>query len=427
MSGLNILIIGSGGREHTLAWKLAQSPQVKQIYVAPGNAGTTWPAQSGWAPSQNVALGVSDFAGLIQFAQDNGVNLVVVGPEAPLADGIADQFQAKGIPVFGPSKEAAQIEASKQFAKDFMQEIGIPTAAYATFTHYDEAVAYIDNVPHNVVVKASGLAAGKGVIVCDDKAQAKAALQTIMQEQKFGGAGDVVVIEERMSGPEVSILAFSDGRTVKPLMPARDHKRAYNNDEGPNTGGMGVYGPPADVDAALVEKAVAEVLQPTVTGLFKRGIAYVGILYAGLMLTPAGPRVLEFNCRFGDPETQVILPMLDGDLAEIMMACLDGRLDKIEVKQRPGACAAVVMASPGYPESYPKGLAITGTDKVTEDDTAVFHAGTKMTDNQLVTSGGRVLAVSAWADTLDEAVAQAYQGVEQINFDGAHYRTDIGR
>lgn len=421
MTQLKTLIIGSGGREHALAWKLAQSPRVGQIFVAPGNAGT---ARVG----TNVAIGAEDAPALAAFARENGVGLTVIGPEAPLAAGMVDAFQAAGLRVFGPTRAAAQLEASKAFAKAFMQALGIPTAQAQTFTEFETAVTALRDWPHEngVVIKASGLAAGKGVIVCDTVAEAEAALREMMLDRTFGAAGDQVLIEERLTGPELSLLAFCDGETAVPLPPARDHKRAYDGDAGPNTGGMGVVAPPPDVDAALVQQVMETVIRPTVRGMAQRGAPYVGVLYAGLMLTPQGPKVLEFNCRFGDPETQVILPLLAGDLAEIMLACIDGALTPEMVRVKPGAAATVVMASPGYPGEYPKGLPISGLDDAPAD-VVVFHAGTAVAGNQTVTSGGRVLAVSAVGDDLETAVARAYAGVEAIHFEGAHYRRDIGR
>lgn len=419
---MKVLIIGSGGREHALAWKLAQSAQVEALFVASGNAGTIDMAT-------NVPISVTDLPALAQFALDNEIGLTVVGPEVPLAMGLTDYFQARGLVVFGPSQAAAQLEASKAFSKDFMQAEGIPTAVYATFTDHASASAFLqENGERAWVVKASGLAAGKGVIVCDTVAEAQFALDEIMGDKRFGEAGETVIIEERLTGPEVSLLALCDGETAVPLLPARDHKRAYDGDAGPNTGGMGAYAPPADVDSALVEEIMERVIQPTLVGMAKRGTPYVGVLYAGLMLTPDGMKVLEFNCRFGDPETQVVLPMLESDLATIMLACTRGELTADLVKMRDGACATVVLASPGYPNSYPKGLPITGIELANGvENVVVFHAGTKQTEAGVVTSGGRVLAVSAWGADLETAVAQAYAGIEQINFDKAHYRRDIGR
>lgn len=419
MSKLKILVVGSGGREHALAWKLGQSVLVERVFVAPGNAGTGMVAQ-------NVAISDSDLDGLLAFTQENGIGLTVVGPEVPLADGIVDKFQAAGLPIFGPTQAAAQMESSKAFAKAFMQEYGIPTAKAAVFTDYEDARDYLAENPGPAVIKASGLAAGKGVIVCDDTAQAESALQEIMLDRAFGRAGDEVLIEERMTGPELSLLVLTDGKTAVPLMPSRDHKRAYDHDAGPNTGGMGAFGPPPDVDQTLVDEIMSTVVLPTIRGMAECGTPYVGVLYAGLMLTADGPKVIEFNCRFGDPETQVVLPMLDGDLAEIMLACVDGRLQPDLVQRHSGACATVVMASPGYPGSYPKGLPISGLEDVPED-VMVFHAGTSLADGQVVSSGGRVLTVSARGVDLATAVANAYAGLAKIHFENAHYRTDIGR
>jgi phosphoribosylamine--glycine ligase len=423
MKSLNILVIGSGGREHALVWKLAQSPRAGKIFAAPGNEGT---AQS----AENISISVGDHAALIDFALKNDVGLTVVGPEVPLANGIVDAFQAADLPIFGPTQAAAQLEASKAFSKQFMKVMRIPSADYAIFTDCESAMVYLRAMPErSVVVKASGLAAGKGVIVCDAIADAEAAVRDIMVRRHFGDAGDVVVIEERLRGPEVSLLAFTDGKTIRPMVPARDHKRAFEGDMGPNTGGMGVYAPPPDIDADLVERITRTVLQPTVEGMAARGTPYVGVLYAGVMLTDRGPQVLEFNCRFGDPETQAILPLLDGDLVEIMLACIDGRLDEVDVKVHDGACATVVLASPGYPAKYPKGLPIKGIEIAEElDQVKVFHAGTaRSAEGKLVTNGGRVLAVSAYGDSLEDAVSLAYAGVSRIEFDGMQFRNDIGR
>lgn len=438
---LTILIIGSGGREHALAWKLAQSPQVGRIFVAPGNGGTELRkplsvnrkrnTEHSQQITKNVPIAADDIPALVAFAGEKGVDLTIVGPEAPLAAGIVDAFQAAGLSIFGPTKAAAQLEASKAFAKQFMRQHGIPTGDFAVFTDYDTAVSHLQTLSGGVVIKASGLAAGKGVIVCDDRAEAEAALRQIMLDKAFGSAGAEVLVEERLFGPELSVLAFCDGCTVVPMLPARDHKRAYDNDEGPNTGGMGVFAPPPDVDGTLMDEVMRAILQPTADGMAAQGTPYVGVLYAGLMLTADGPKVLEFNCRFGDPETQVILPMLDGDLADILLACVEGRLRPEMVHWHDGACAAVVMAAPGYPGAYPKGLPISGLDGV-PDDVVVFHAGTAIqysVDSEqysVVTAGGRVLAVAARGEDLETAVSRAYAGVAQIYFEGAHYRKDIG-
>lgn len=417
---LSILIVGSGGREHALAWTLGRSPLAGTLYIAPGNAGT---AQCG----NNVAIDSSDVASLIDFARANEIDLTVVGPEAPLAAGIVDRFHAEGLRVFGPSRAAAQLETSKAFAKTFMRDTGIPSAESMAFSDYDAALAAVRDAPWPVVIKASGLAAGKGVVVCDDVHQAEAALHQMMVERAFGDAADVVLIEERLTGPELSLLAVTDGQTVVPLLPARDHKRIFEADQGPNTGGMGAYAPPPDIDSALVRDVLTTVLEPVVAGMAEWGTPYVGVLYAGLMLTPTGPKVLEFNCRFGDPETQAILPLLESDLLQTILACTEGHLSEDMVRFRPGACTTVVMAAPGYPGSYPKGLAITGLDAAAAEGALVFHAGTAVDGDQIVTDGGRVLAVSGRGADVATAAAQAYAGVDQIQFEGAYYRRDIGR
>jgi phosphoribosylamine--glycine ligase len=400
---------------------LARSPQVDRIYLAPGNAGTQ-------AVGTNIAISVEDIPALLNFAQEKEINLTIIGPEAPLAAGVVDAFQAWGLRVFGPSQSAARLESSKAFAKAFMVEQGIPTAAYAAFTDYKEAVEYVAELNRPCVVKADGLAAGKGVILCDTPEQAQAALRVMMQDRAFGESGSTVVIEERLSGPEVSMLAFCDGKTVVPMPPARDHKRAFDGDAGPNTGGMGVYAPVPDINSDFIDEIRRSVLQPVITGMARRGTPYIGVLYAGLMLTPDGPRVLEFNCRFGDPETEAILPLLESDLFEIFMACTEQQLSKLNVRWRPGACATVVLAAPGYPDTYPKGLPITGAAEANErDGVIIFHAGTAYNKGQLVSSGGRVLAVSATDNDLDSAVRRAYEAVEDIHFEGMHYRHDIGK
>ena len=433
MSSKTVLVIGSGGREHALAWALARSPQVKQVYVAPGNAGTDWPANpeaAGLQPragAKNVPIPTDDIPALVSFARRQGVDLTIVGPEAPLTASIVDTFQAAGLAIFGPACEAAQLEGSKAFAKDFMRQHHIPTGDYAVFDTYQAAQDYLRQVTRPVVVKADGLAAGKGVLICEDGEEAQAAVHKIMVERAFGKAGQRVVIEERLSGPEISILAWCDGRTVIPILPARDHKRAYDNDQGPNTGGMGAYAPAPDISPTLIETVRKTVLQPTVDGMAARGWPYIGVLYAGLMLTDAGPQVLEFNCRYGDPETQAVLPLLDTDLFEISQACVEGRLDKVDIKWRLGACATVVMASPGYPGSYPKGLPITGLDKAAAlENVVVFQAGTTRSGDGVITDGGRVLNVTGLGDNLTVALNRAYTGLARIDFEGAHYRRDIG-
>lgn len=417
-----VLIVGSGGREHALAWKLAQSPQVSELFVAPGNAGTAEVAT-------NVAIDAMDLDGLVTFAVEEQIDLTVVGPEAPLAAGLVDRMQRQGLAVFGPTKAAAQLEASKVFAKDFMAAHGIPTASFATFADFDAAVHYVSSKrwPHGLVVKASGLAAGKGVIICDTQAEGVMALNDIMRSDTFGGAGAEVVVEERLTGPELSVLALCDGQTARLLTPARDHKRIGDGDVGPNTGGMGAFGPPAGITPSFLAEIQASCIDPVLAGMAAQGTPFAGMLFVGLMLTPDGPRVLEYNCRFGDPETQVVLPLLASDLFTILSACASGRLAEVEVRLHEGVAATVVMAAPGYPGTYPKGLPISGVAVAdARPDTVVFHAGTAMKDGQLVSNGGRVLAVSGWAPTLAEALAKAYAGVHDIHFAGAHFRHDIG-
>lgn len=423
---LRVLVVGGGGREHALAWALARSASVGQVYIAPGNAGTEWSQAESCATATNVAIQAEDSVSLVTYALENGIDLTVIGPEVPLARGIVDAFQAAGLRVFGPTQAGAQLEASKAFSKAFMREHGIPTAEYGTFTDYEEAADFVTSFGRPVVVKADGLAAGKGVIVCNNTDEALDALKRVMLDKEFGAAGGQAIVEERLVGAEVSALAFSDGKTVA-LMPfARDHKRVFDGDEGPNTGGMGAYAPVTDLPNSFADIVLKDVLQPTVDGMAAAGTPYVGVLYAGLMLTPNGIRVLEFNCRFGDPETQVILPLLERDLAEVLLACVAGTLSEHLPKWSQGACATVVLASPGYPGSYPKNLPVSGLEQQ-EKDTVVFHAGTAKHGEQVVTAGGRVLSVSGRGETLADALKRAYAGAAQIHFEGAHYRRDIGR
>lgn len=426
---MTILVIGSGGREHVLAWSLSHSPRVQQVIVAPGNAGTP----------NRVPIAADDVAGLLHYAREHEVDLVVVGPEAALAVGIVDAFQEAGIPIFGPTKAASQLETSKIFAKTFMRQHHIPTADYAVFDDYDAAHHYIlqhaqrQTPPAPLVVKADGLAAGKGVLICQTPDDAIAAIDRIMRERAFGNAGDRVLIEECLAGPEVSCIAFCDGHSFCSMPPSRDHKRVFDGDGGPNTGGMGAYAPPPDVDAALIQTIEQTVIQPTLDGMAAQGMPYVGMLYAGLMLTVDGPKVLEFNCRFGDPEAQALLPLLNTTnphaptLLDILLACLDTRLDQLSVQWHSGACATIVLASGGYPGSYRTGIPITGLDQpAPSPDSMIFHAGTEYQDGQIVTNGGRVLAVSARAPTLPGALSRAYQHIQGISFEGMHYRRDIG-
>ena len=417
---MRILVIGSGGREHALAWKLAQSSKVTDVFVAPGNGGAVGGKMT------SVAIAAEDSFELAAFAQKHAIDLVVVGPEVPLAAGIVDAFQVAGVRAFGPVQAAAQLEGSKAFAKQFMIEEGIPTAPAAIFTDYDAALAYLRQLDGPLVVKADGLAAGKGVLVCDTRAEAEDALKQIMVERAFGAAGDKVLIETRLDGEETSLLAFCDGTTVVPMLPARDYKRVLDGDGGLNTGGMGGYCPSPHLTPEQVDEVMRRVLQPAVDGMRRRGTPYVGVLYAGLMLTDAGPRVLEFNCRFGDPETQLLMPLLDTDLVDIMLACIEGRLASVSITWKPLASVGVVLASGGYPGEYTKGKPLTPSPSPTgRGEPHVFHAGTKLQDGELVTSGGRVLAVVATAPTLPEAREHAYEAVAGIHFEGMHYRTDI--
>jgi len=416
---MRIMVIGSGGREHTLIWKLAQSPQVSQLFTAPGNGGTA-------AISQNVPIAATDVSALAAFARQEQIDLTVVGPEAPLVAGLADALAEAGLRVFGPTGAAAQLEGSKAFAKRFMVEEGIPTGVGAIFHDHEAALAYLRGQKAPIVVKASGLAAGKGVFVCATLEEAEAVLHRTMVERVFGASGDRVLIEDCLVGEAASLLAFSDGETVVPMLPARDYKRIGDGDEGPNTGGMGCYAPSPYLPPALVEEAMARVLQPTVDGMRRRGMPYVGLLYAGLMLTGQGMRVLEFNCRFGDPETQVLLPLLETDLVDIFLACIEGRLDRVDVRWKPAHTTSIVMASGGYPGAYEKGKEITGVEEVDAlPGTVVFQAGTKREDGKLLTAGGRVLAVTATGGSLEEARARAYEGVARIHFEGAQHRGDI--
>ncbi len=415
---MRVLVVGGGGREHALVWKLAASPRVDKIYCAPGNPGIGELAEC-------VAVDAADNAALADFAAAQKIGLTVVGPEAPLASGIVDVFAARGLKVFGPSKAAARIEGSKAFAKDLMRKYGIPTAGYEVFTAPDAAKEYIKKQGAPIVVKADGLAAGKGVVVAMTEAEALAAVDMIMRDAVFGAAGARVVVEEFMTGEEASLLAFTDGRTVVPMVSAQDHKRVFDDDRGPNTGGMGAYAPAPVVTPAILEQVLNEILQPTVDALRAEGCPYCGCLYAGLMITAAGPKVVEFNARFGDPETQVVLPLLASDLPTIMEACIAGTLAGTEVAWRDEAAVCVVMAAGGYPGSYGKGDAISGLDEAAAAGAVVFHAGTAGKDGAVVTNGGRVLGVTAMDDDVLKAIAKAYAAVGRISFKGAHYRKDI--
>ena len=417
---MKVFVVGGGGREHALVWKIAQSPRVDKIYCAPGNAGIAQQAEC-------VNIGAEDIDGLLAFAQAKKIDLTVVGPEAPLVDGIVDRFREAGLRIFGPGKKAAQLEGSKALAKHFMAKYNIPTARYAAFSRADEAMQHVRDKVGPVVVKASGLAAGKGVMVCEHTADALDAVRSVLLDKQFGEqAGQQVVIEELLEGEEVSVLAFTDGRTVVPMIPSQDHKRVFDGDLGPNTGGMGAYAPAPVYTSELHQVVVREILEPTVKGLAENGWEYHGVLYAGLMVTTEGPKVLEYNVRFGDPETQPVLAMLDTDLVEIIEAVIDERLHEIDIKWKNGAAVCVVMAAGGYPGNYAKGEVISGLDSAAEH-AVVFHAGTAEKDGRIVTNGGRVLGVTAVGENVSEAINKAYSGVEKISFKAAHYRRDIGQ
>lgn len=415
---MNVAVIGGGGREHTLAWKLAQSPSVDKLYALPGSDAMASIAEC-------VPIGVEELDRIADFAVEKGIDMIVVGPEVPLTEGIADVCQKKGIAVFGPNKAAAQMEGSKVFAKNLMKKYHVPTAAYASFTDGNAAKDYIHKMGAPIVVKADGLAAGKGVVVAQTVEEAVGAVNAMMEDHIFGASGGRIVIEECMVGEEASLLAFVDGKTIVPMISAQDHKRIFDNDEGPNTGGMGAYAPAPVMTPELIQTVYDTILVPVVQGLANEGITYQGCLYAGLMITAGGPKVVEFNCRFGDPETQAVLPLLDGDLAQIMYACTQGTLRRDMVHWKQGAACCVIMASKGYPASSHKGDVISGLDAV-DDDIVVFHSGTKKADGLYQTNGGRVLGVTAVGDSLQEAIDKAYANVRRISFDGQQVRSDIG-
>ncbi|NCV51004.1 MAG: phosphoribosylamine--glycine ligase [Gammaproteobacteria bacterium] len=417
---MKVLVIGGGGREHALAWKLAQSPRVTEVFVAPGNAGTALEANV-----TNVDLSVSDLDGLVAFAENNAIDYTVVGPEAPLVDGVVDRFEAKGLRCFGPRADCAQLEGSKAFTKAFLKRHNIPTAAYGTFTDVEQALAYLDEVGAPIVVKADGLAAGKGVILAETLDEAKSAVKDMLQGNQFGDAGSRVVIEEFLTGEEASFIVMVDGTDVLPLASSQDHKAAYDGDTGPNTGGMGAYSPAPVVDQMCHNRIMSEVIQPTIHGLAADGLRYRGFLYAGIMVTADGtPKVLEYNCRFGDPETQPILFRLKSDLLDLIEAACHGSLGDQIALWDSRAALGVVIAAPGYPGDYPNGAAISLGQDI--EDTKVFHAGTAMSGDQPVTSGGRVLCVTALGSGVTEAQAKAYERLKTVQFEGAEYRTDIG-
>ena len=414
-SNVNILVIGSGGREHALFWKLSESPQTERIYAIPGNPGM----------GEMTDIAVTDNAAILQFAKEKDIGLVVVGPEVPLMNGLVDDLEAAGIPAFGPRANAAEIEGSKSFAKDLMKKYGIPTARYEVFAEAEAARAYIRSEGAPIVVKADGLAAGKGVVVAMTEQEALDAVDAIMENNSFGDAGERVVIEEFMEGEEASLLAFTDGTVIRPMISAQDHKRAFDGDKGPNTGGMGTYAPAPVMTPELTERAVEEILKPTISAMEKEGRAYRGCLYLGLMITADGPKVVEFNARFGDPETQVVLPLLDGDLVQIMHACAGGTLADVPIRWKDGAAVCVVLAAGGYPASYEKGNEIYGIGNAEKLGALVFHAGTAKKNGKIVTNGGRVLGVVGMGKDIASAVQSAYDAVDQISFKGEYHRKDI--
>lgn len=419
---MRILVVGSGGREHTIIRKLKQSPKVDKIYAAPGNGGIAKDAEC-------IPIGAMDKQGIIAFAKENAVDLVFVAPDDPLADGMVDALQANGIRAFGPRAEAAIIESSKVFAKNLMKKYHIPTADYEVFDDPAKAIAYIeDKNRYPVVIKADGLALGKGVIIAQTQKEAREAVKEIMEDKKFGASGNHVVVEEFLTGPEVSVLAFTDGISLVPMVSSKDHKRAYDNDEGLNTGGMGTISPNPYYTPEIAEICRKTIFEPTVAAMNSENRTFKGCLYFGLMITPDGPKVIEYNARFGDPEAQVVLPRLKTDLVDIIEAVIDEKLSHLTIEWRDEATACVVMASGGYPLAYQKGLEITGLDENGQVEGAeVFHAGTKLEKGKFYTNGGRVLGITASGKTLEEALDKAYAAVKKISFEGAHYRTDIGR
>ncbi|MGE5630342.1 MAG: phosphoribosylamine--glycine ligase [Caulobacteraceae bacterium] len=418
---MKVLVIGGGGREHAIVWKIAQSKLVSKIYCAPGNGGISDLAEC-------VEISADNLDGLLSFAQHNNIDLTVVGPEAPLSLGIVDLFEKNNLRVFGPGEKAAMLESSKTFSKEFMERNNIPTAGYKAYTDPDLAKSEADSFGYPVVVKADGLAAGKGVIIAEDRKQAAAAIDELMTEKKFGNAGCRIVLEEFLTGKEASVLAFVDGNTAVPMVSAQDYKRALDGDKGLNTGGMGAVSPAFYYDEKVSKIAERDIIQRTIDALKKEGICYKGVLYFGLMLTEKGPKVLEYNARFGDPETEVVLPRLKTDLVEIMDAVIDGRLETQKIEWREESAVCVVMASGGYPEHYENGYEITGLDKIrNENGIAVFHAGTKRKSGKTVTSGGRVLVVSALDKNYELARDEAYETVGKIGFEKVQYRRDIGK
>ena len=417
---MKVLVVGGGGREHAICWKLAQSPKVSQLFCAPGNAGIAQVASC-------VPVKATDVEAMVAWAKENAIDFVMVAPDDPLALGMVDAMEAAGIPAFGPRANAAIIEASKIFSKHLMEQYHIPTAQYRDFTELAPAEEYIRQQGAPIVVKADGLALGKGVVVAQTVDEALAAVREMMADGKFGASGSKVVIEECMTGPEVTVLAFCDGKHIVPMPSSQDHKRAYDNNQGPNTGGMGAISPSPNYTPEVARRCMEEIFLPTVAALQAEGRPFQGVIYFGLMLTPNGPKVVEYNARFGDPECQAVLSLLDSDLMEIFAACREGELNKMDIRWKPGTACCLVLASGGYPGSYQKGYPITGLEEAGET-AVVFHAGTKLDENgDIVTNGGRVLGVTAVADTLDQAIDGAYASAKHIHFQDMHFRTDIGR
>jgi phosphoribosylamine--glycine ligase len=439
---MNILVIGSGGREHALAWKISQSPRVNKLYCAPGNPGI---CRSNFSPTKTgrrtnvrstelaecVPLKATDIHALVHFAKTHAVDLTVVGPELPLTEGIVDQFEREGLRIFGPSKAAAELEGSKVFAKNFMKKYSIPTAKFETFeyTQRHEASNFIHQLPPPLVVKADGLAAGKGVLICGTHEEAVQALDALLEEKIFGSAGKRVVIEEFLEGEEMSVFALTDGKHSVLLSPAQDHKRILDGDRGKNTGGMGAVAPAPIGTTQLMREIESAIIQPTIDGMAREGRVYKGCLYAGLMITESGPKVLEYNCRFGDPETQVVLPLVENDIVELLLACTDGSISRNTVRFKPASAVCVVLASAGYPDVYQTGKQITGLDEHFEDGVVAFHAGTKREGNSILTAGGRVIGVTALGpkSDLQTTIDKTYRAVKKVSFEGMYYRRDIGK
>lgn len=415
---MKVLVVGGGGREHAIVWKLSQSPRISKLYCAPGNGGIASLAQC-------VDIEATDIEGILKFAIEQEIDLTVVAPDDPLAMGLVDKLQGKGLRAFGPTQKAAIIESSKVFSKELMKKYRIPTPEYQSFQKYDDAIAFLDKISFPVVIKADGLALGKGVIIATSREEAEKALADMLLENKFGEAGKRVLIEEFITGPEVSILAFTDGESYIPMVSSQDHKRAYDKDEGPNTGGMGAFSPSPHYTPEVAEYVEKNIIEPTIQAMAEEGRAFQGVLYFGLMLTSSGPKVLEYNARFGDPETQVVLPRLKTDLLEIMEAIIDKKLDEIEIKWDERAAVCVVLASEGYPGSYEKGVAIEIKEE--NNQTLLFHAGTRKTEQGYVTNGGRVLGITALGNDMEDAVESVYHNIESVYFEGMHYRKDIGK